>query len=122
MLCFRCEHRARNLDAKLAGAKYVPQPRCECGDIGTSKASCYMFMPCLPVVTKPANTADPRPRFAAPMISSREWAQRVMSKEELSLKIIYQNEETEEVALAWDALGVSMYYNGDLGKGNKFLL
>ena len=97
-LCFRCEHRARFLDAKANKDTHCPRPRHECGDIETSKCACYMFTPCFPVVTEP-NPSDTRPRLSSPMLSSREYAVRVMEREELTGTIIYQNEN--QIALGW---------------------
>jgi len=98
MLCFRCLHRARYLDAKAKNAKYVPRPRLECGDITTSKYTCYMFKPNLPIITIPRK-GDLRPRFAGSMISSREEVLRVVDRDEVYLDVLYHNEN--EVALGW---------------------
>ena len=99
MLCFRCEHRAKYLTAKSKGEVYCPRPRMECGDINTSKYICYMFKPCFPIITKPSNSNDKRPRFAGAMLSSREEVVRVMEREEIELTAIY--DKNNEVALGW---------------------
>ena len=70
-LCIRCEHRFKYLDALIKGEKYRPRPRCECGDIETSKISCYMFKPGRAVVLKKSNGNDPRSPFDPPMIAAR---------------------------------------------------
>ena len=43
-LCFRCEHRALWLETK------THRPRYECGDEKSSKYSCYMYQPVVPLV------------------------------------------------------------------------
>jgi len=53
MLCFRCEHRATYLETGAG-------PRCECKDPLSSVHSCYMFIPCAPVITEKTNPDDPR--------------------------------------------------------------
>lgn len=53
-LCYRCEHRARYLEAGR-------RPRCECGMTDTAKYSCYMYKPVRPVVLSKTDPADPRP-------------------------------------------------------------
>ena len=91
MLCFRCEHRARFLEA-VAKGEHPPRPRHECGEAGQSKWGCYMFMPCLPIlVSKDKN--DPRAAFDAPMIAARVHATRVMEPEEVKLGIVCENKE-----------------------------
>jgi len=67
-LCFRCNHRARFLEA--IGDKYQPRPRHECGDVKSSKWTCYMYEPTQPATLK-VNDGDERPAFAGPMISAR---------------------------------------------------
>ncbi len=96
MLCFRCEHRARHM------SDHDYQPRMECGEVHTSKGACYMFLPCLPVVTRPLNPKDRRPRFGAPVFSQREAAERVLDpeKDKLCLGIIWKR--AQEAALAWE--------------------
>lgn len=66
-LCFRCEHRALFLEGK-------GQPRCECGEINNQVCACYMFKPCMPVITTVLEYPGmaKRPRFSSPMLSSRE--------------------------------------------------
>lgn len=111
MLCWRCYHRIAHIEATLRGDKCVPQPRCECGDYGavldkdgkpkftgSSKIGCYMFRPCFPVVTIPAN-GDTRPRFAGTMFAARERAIRVLDKTEVELDVVYH--KNNEVALGW---------------------
>ena len=90
MLCFRCEHRARFLET---GSR----PRHECGTIEQSKATCYMFMPCLPVLTEPEESE--LPRFSGQLLSCRETAVRVMEKDELFLTPVYRDKK--KVALIW---------------------
>ena len=63
--CFRCEHRARSLEGK-------GEPRCECGMHKMQVCGCYMFKPCLPVVTQVAPGYEKRPRFAPVMLCARE--------------------------------------------------
>ena len=99
MMCFRCEHRARYLSDLSNHKKCCHRPRHECGDIETSKYICYMFTPCLPIITTPNNPKDIRPRLSSPMLSARERGVRVMDREELKMELIYQNEE--EIALGW---------------------
>ena len=98
MLCFRCEHRAKFLETGQ-------RSRLECGDIETSKAGCYMFTPCYPVITEPLDTDNPRPRFAAPMFSSREWAVRLMNPEEDKIRLYCIHEDGDKVALQWAKSG-----------------
>jgi len=43
-LCFRCEHRALWMETKSR------RPRCECGDEKSSRYSCYMYQPVVPLV------------------------------------------------------------------------
>jgi hypothetical protein len=96
MLCFRCEHRAKYLEAKANNDKWCPAPRWECSDVTKSTGGCYMFMPCKPIVT--ANYADDkRPRFGAAGYSARERAVRVL--EDCVLDVIYH--KGTEVALGW---------------------
>ena len=47
-LCFRCEWRAQFHENKR-------RPRCECGDIESSKYSCYMYKPVEPLTLEKAN-------------------------------------------------------------------
>ena len=63
-LCYRCEHRARFIENGHG-------PRCECGDVDRAVSSCYMYLPVVPVITKPLNTDDPRPVYGPPMIAGR---------------------------------------------------
>jgi len=93
MLCFRCEHRAMFLENGH-------RPRSQCGDIEESMAGCYMFQPCRPVLTKPEKHTK-RPRFAAPIISKREYAVRVLDPEQdkICLGIVYK--KGQQVALGW---------------------
>jgi len=98
MLCFRCEHRAAFLQAELEGI-HPPRPRNECGEPLTSKVSCYMFIPCLPIITAPECKGDKRPRFGPSFIASREQAVRLMSREELECYAIFT--DRDEVALGW---------------------
>jgi len=100
MLCFRCEHRAKYLEATSRGDKYAPRPRSECGDINSSKIGCYMFEPCHPVVTEPPKGAPAVLRFQAPMLASREYAVKVLEREDnIKLEVIYEN--GKQVALGW---------------------
>ena len=85
MLCFRCEHRAKFLEDGHA-------PRCECGDIESSKCGCYMYKPCLPVIVKPSE-GEERPMFAAPMISGRIMAVRVAKTKEDVVGNVCHNED-----------------------------
>lgn len=64
-LCFRCEHRARFFENGRA-------PRCECGDINSSKYGCYMYRPVSPVILK-RDENDSRPQFGPAFISSRSY-------------------------------------------------
>jgi hypothetical protein len=97
MLCLRCEHRAKYLEAKLLKEVHCPQPRCECGDANMSVYTCYMYKPCLPTATAPAYKDDIRPRLGVPMISSRERFVRVL--EEAVGTVIYDN--GDEIAVGW---------------------
>ncbi|RLI00941.1 hypothetical protein DRO38_05730 [Candidatus Bathyarchaeota archaeon] len=65
-LCYRCEHRANFLEKAM-------RPRWECGEINSSKFSCYMYKPVRPVKTK-VNKGDKRPQFAGAMVSARSHA------------------------------------------------
>ncbi len=94
MLCYRCEHRAMYLHTKG-----IWQPRCECGDVKSSKHACYMYKPVLPVVTKPLDKNDKRPRFAGAMISSREKVVRVAKG-----KLKGRELKNGEVVLYWSNL------------------
>ena len=98
MLCFRCEHRARSLEGAKNGLPY--HPRMECGQHADSKCGCYMFMPCLPVVTRPVK-GDNRPRCAGSLISCREDSVRVLEPEEDGLALKPVLEDGQDVALAW---------------------
>ena len=69
-LCFRCEHRAKFLEAGR-------RPRCECGEINETKWACYMYRPVKPVVLAPLDAADDRPQFGPSLISSRSKFVRV---------------------------------------------
>lgn len=97
MLCFRCEHRARFLDA-VAKGEHPPRPRFECGEVSSSKCGCYMFLPCLPVLVVKDNN-DPRGAFDMPMIAARVHAVRVMEREEVKLVAIH--EKNGELAVSW---------------------
>lgn len=99
MLCFRCEHRARFLDAVSKG-EHPPRPRYECGDVLSSKYGCYMFLPCLPVLVA-KDSDDPRGAFDMPMIAARVHAVRVMEREEVKLEIMCKNEEG--FAMRWES-------------------
>jgi hypothetical protein len=98
MMCFRCEHRARHLEALAKKEHY--QPRCECGDITSSKVGCYMFRPCHPLVTEPAQ-GDKRPRFGPAMIACREYVTRILDpqKDNIRLDVIFK--KGKEIALSW---------------------
>lgn len=91
-LCFRCEHRANYLENGS-------QPRCECGDIKSSKYACYMYKPVRPVVLSPLNKEDKRPRFAGSFISKREKFERIA---EGKIKVKILNEDN--VILYWSNL------------------
>ena len=97
MLCYRCEHRAMSLEAKRDGKHY--SPRYECGQHADSKAGCYMFQPCRPVVTTPDGTG--RPRFAGYMIAGREYAQRVLDPKTDGIALDAVWRDGDAVALAW---------------------
>jgi len=93
MLCFRCEYRARFLET---GERH----RHECGDILKSKSSCYMFMPCCPVVTKA--TPGWRPRFAGALFSTRENAVCVLNPDKgCNVKLDAIDYGKGKVALVW---------------------
>ena len=78
MLCFRCEHRSRFLEAGC-------RPRYECGDVKSSKAGCYMYMPVLPAVWEPdADKGDLRP-IGSGMFARRSYALRI-SKGKLKIR------------------------------------
>ena len=66
MLCFRCEHRAKNLETN---GKH--QPRCECGDIEHSKLACYMYKPTKPVTLEKWPPDDKSSQFWPAFISAR---------------------------------------------------
>jgi len=74
-LCYRCEVRAMFLETtKWVNGKIKRrgfQPRCECGDITSSKIACYMYKPCRPIKVEPLDKDDPRPIFGPPMIAGR---------------------------------------------------
>lgn len=62
-LCFRCENRAAFFETGR-------RPRCECGDINSSKYSCYCFQPVKPPILA-RNANDNRPMFGGWMFSAR---------------------------------------------------
>lgn len=64
-LCFRCEHRALSLEGR-------GNSRCECGDHNAQVASCYMFQPAKPVVTKMVSGYKKFMRFQPWMIAAAE--------------------------------------------------
>lgn len=70
-LCFRCEHRALYFESGR-----IHRPRHECGDVETSKFSCYMYQPVKPVVLAKM-AGDRRPQFAGFMISARSKCVRI---------------------------------------------
>ena len=78
-LCFRCEHRAMFLEKGH-------QPRCECGDIKSSKWSCYMYSPVRPMVLTKSDKKDKRPQFGPYMISSRS-SGVVVEQDKIQLKL-----------------------------------
>ena len=78
-LCFRCEHRAQFLEKGF-------QPRCECGDIKSSKWSCYMYSPVRPIVLVKSDKSDKRPQFGPWMISSRSTGV-VVEQDKIQLKL-----------------------------------
>jgi hypothetical protein len=86
MLCFRCEHRAQFLENGS-------QPRYECGQVKDSKSGCYMFKPCKPVLVK-SDKDDPRPQYGPPMISSRSYAERLVTDEEAELLATFIGESS----------------------------
>jgi len=60
----------------------------ECGEVMTTKAACYMFRPCLPVVTVESKAAgDKRYRFGGAMLGTREQAVRLAEREKLTLHV-----------------------------------
>ena len=96
MLCFRCEHRARFLQAELMKEDYVPRPRFECGDVKQSKHSCYMFQPVKPCIIARNKLEKKifkgvRPIFGPSMISSRSHFVRIPK---LTAKIIEYEDGT----------------------------
>jgi len=99
MLCFRCERRAAFLSAK--DKKHPPRPRCECGDIESSKIACYMYMPVKPVWTAQFESKDKRPRYAGPMLSAREKFVNVADEADIKLDIVYKKKNT---MLYWEAI------------------
>ena len=70
-MCFRCEIRASFLE------DHRHRPRVECGDIEQSKASCYMYRPCKPMVLSQLDKDDPRPWPATGLLAARSYAERV---------------------------------------------
>ena len=95
-LCFRCEHRVRNLEHKLLhpDSDYHPQPRCECGSSG-STSGCYMYRPVEPVITKPLR-GDRRPRHAGMMLSARETG-RLARDGELKPVLLHVNKREDVI-------------------------
>ena len=79
MLCFRCEHRALFLET---GAR----PRCECGDIKTSKGGCYMFKPCAPQVLTRVDGYKDRPVGLPAAIAPRMYCEGPAENMELVFK------------------------------------
>ena len=61
-LCYRCEYRAQYHECGY-------RPRLQCGD-DCAVINCYMYKPVTPVVTA-VDLDDPRPAYAAPVISAR---------------------------------------------------
>jgi hypothetical protein len=84
-ICQRCEHRARYLETGHA-------PRAECGWPETSKHSCYMYCPVMPIVMErdefekeiAKEYGFERPSFGPWMFSARMHMVR-LPKEEMEL-------------------------------------
>ena len=87
-LCFRCNHRARNLETNGRH-----QPRVECGDQDRSKWSCYMYQPVRPLVLerndKGLKEKDLRP--LAPGYFSTRFHPVKLADMELALESIDEN-------------------------------
>ena|SRR3990167_5085315 len=73
-LCFRCEHRALNLETNG-----THRPRSECAPPG-AVYSCYMYRPVRPVVQE-ILAGDPRPVGVNGFISARASGLRILSGE-----------------------------------------
>lgn len=89
MLCHRCESRAIAFETKSG-------PRYECSDFGTSKFSCYCYVPTKPVVVK-RQKGDKRPLFANWQISAR--AEFVEVCNDMKLKV--EDYKRKGKALMW---------------------
>ena len=98
MLCFRCEHRAKFLETGV-------QPRVECGDVKSSKAACYMFVPTHPVVTKEwKRPEDKRIRFGGTLFGTREQAVRLADPMRDRVVLNLVNLKKGEAFLHWRQL------------------
>ena len=91
MMCYRCEHRARFLEDNTIC------PRVECGQIETSKAACYMFLPSSPLVFKKMDEDDPRPWPATGIFAARSQSVKLYSMGALVAKTV-----DDGVILVWD--------------------
>jgi len=90
-LCFRCEHRALNLETKGQH-----QPRCECGMKDYNVCGCYMYKPTRPVVTTVLEGYEKHPRFGPAMIAARERGCEILDGQ-LKLKMI----DDKKACLYW---------------------
>lgn len=67
-LCYRCEHRARYLEAR--GSDHPHQPRRECGT-DMSVWCCYMYQPVRPMLTRDMQQKGHMPAYGPAMLASR---------------------------------------------------
>jgi len=105
MLCFRCEWRAKYNDAEAMKPGSGRAPRCECGDIRSSKASCYMFHPCMPIVTTESKApGDKRLRFGGTLFGTRERAVRLVDAAKDYVVLSVTKLKKGEAFLTWHPL------------------
>lgn len=90
-LCFRCEHRARFLEGN-------GRPRYECGEVGKSKMSCYMFLPIKPVIMERlySEKEDPRPEYGM-LLGCRMKVVRVTNDDEVELAAFRKDDGTSYI-------------------------
>ena len=97
MMCYRCEYRAKFLEA--GGGDNAPRPRYECGNITRSVSSCYMFMPCYPLEMK-KDPNDSRALHVDWRIAGRPILVGLVSDKISKLKMVKVKKETH--TLLWD--------------------
>jgi hypothetical protein len=90
MMCFRCEYRAKFFETEHG-------PRYECQQPTRSVQSCYMFLPCFPIVLEKANKDDPRMEHCSAIISARSRAVELINPQDDKIKLV----KTKSGFLTW---------------------